>query len=232
MVIEELLLSFREGSNVHDSVRFHSHSIQRWSMGNGRNDQYTGIFEADEPAIKKVVNRGSQKKSVLPVKPFLIIGISPRFAMAGSQTKQATLCAAKNAHELSPSGLFGVDGENHPFLNALGDNTFSGIVDATGHVASVFSGPDRPAAAAQVMADTVIGGVRQGIPGGGVLSKGLAGSALDFGVNAITKAAPIAYLAGTGAELAGEGLAGPVGWAKIGVDAGIFAGAFVYCATR
>jgi hypothetical protein len=85
MVIEELLLSLREGSNVHDSVRFHSHAIQRWSMGNGRNDQYTGIFEADEPTIKKVVNRGSQKKSVLPVKPFLIIGISPRFAMAGSQ---------------------------------------------------------------------------------------------------------------------------------------------------
>ena len=60
MVIEELLLSFREGSNGHDSVRFDPHSIQRWRMGNGRNDQYTGIFEADEPAIKKVVNRGRQ----------------------------------------------------------------------------------------------------------------------------------------------------------------------------
>ena len=33
MVIEELLLPFRESSNVHDFVRFYPHSIQRWSMG-------------------------------------------------------------------------------------------------------------------------------------------------------------------------------------------------------
>ena len=73
MVIEELLLPFREGSNIHDSVRFYTHSIQRGHMGNGRDDQYAGIFEADKPAIKKVINCGSQQKSVLTVKPFLII---------------------------------------------------------------------------------------------------------------------------------------------------------------
>ena len=54
-------------------------------MGNGRDDEYPGIFEADKTAIKKVVNRGSQQKSVLAIEPFLIIRISPRFAMAGSQ---------------------------------------------------------------------------------------------------------------------------------------------------
>ena len=72
MIIEELLLSFREGSNIHDSVRFYPHSIQRGHMGNRRDDQYTGIFEADKPAIKKMVNRGSQQKSVLAVEPFLM----------------------------------------------------------------------------------------------------------------------------------------------------------------
>lgn len=85
MVIEELFLPFREGSNVHDFVCLYPHSIQRWDMGYGGDDQYTGIFEADKPAIKKVVNRGSQQESVLAIKSFLIVRISPRFAMARSQ---------------------------------------------------------------------------------------------------------------------------------------------------
>jgi hypothetical protein len=36
MVIEELFLSFREGSNVHKSVRFYAHAIQRGHMGDSR----------------------------------------------------------------------------------------------------------------------------------------------------------------------------------------------------
>ena len=73
MVVEELLLPFSKVSNVHKSVRFYAHAIQGGHMGDRGDDQYTGIFEADKPAIKKVVNCGSQQKSVLTVKPFLII---------------------------------------------------------------------------------------------------------------------------------------------------------------
>jgi hypothetical protein len=72
MVIEELLLPFGEVSNVHDSVRFYAHPIQRWHMGDRRHDQDAGIFETDKATIKKVVNRGSQQKTVLTIEPLLI----------------------------------------------------------------------------------------------------------------------------------------------------------------
>jgi RHS repeat-associated protein len=140
------------------------------------------------------------------------------------RTKAVTVCAAQTAHQLSPSGVFGVDPEKHPFLNALGDNTFSGVADFTSHVVSLNG--------QAVASDVIYGGARQGLPGGGGFSKGLAGIATEAVVNAVSEPAPLLSITGTAAEVGSEGLTGPVGWAKLGIDAAIFGGSALYCATQ
>ena len=62
------------------------------------------------------------------------------------------------------------------------------------------------------MGDLILGGARQGLPGGGLFSAGVVGLATGAGVNAVA-----------------EGMAGPVGWAKLAIDGAIFAGSVAYC---
>ena len=41
-------------------------------MSHGRYDQSARVFEADEPAIKQVINARREKKAVLPVEPLFV----------------------------------------------------------------------------------------------------------------------------------------------------------------
>jgi hypothetical protein len=91
-----------------------------------------------------------------------------------------SVCASQNANQLSIAGVVGVNGEDNPILNAFLGNTFSGVVDTGSHIYSAFTGPDKPTAAAQVAADVVLEGVRQGVVSGrGPFSTGVVGATTD-----------------------------------------------------
>ena len=85
-------------------------------------------------------------------------------------------------------------------------NTFSGIVDTGTHVLSGQFGA--------AYGDFALGGTAQGLPlGATASSKGIAGVATEAAV---------------GGAL-GEEMVTPVGWAKLGIDGAVFAGAVAYC---
>jgi hypothetical protein len=150
-----------------------------------------------------------------------------------SKIGRVLVCSAETANQLSIAGLFGVNGDNHPILNAFLGNTFSGVVDTGRHIGSIFTGPDRPAAGAQVLADVTLGGVRQGvISGGGPLSQGIVGAVTDTVIGAVAKAstpAGLTTLATTAETVGSEALAKSIGLAKVAVDAAIFTGAAIQC---
>jgi hypothetical protein len=50
---------------------------------------------------------------------------------------QLLTCSAETANQLSLAGIFGINGDNHPILNAFIGNTFSGVVDTGSHVGRV-----------------------------------------------------------------------------------------------
>jgi hypothetical protein len=77
--------------------------------------------------------------------------------------------------------------------------------------------------------DVVFGGASQGLPvSGGPASKGIAGIVTDAVVNAATKPGTIQTLSGA-TELGEEGLAGPIGWGKLGYDFVTFAYGVAVC---
>jgi hypothetical protein len=85
-------------------------------------------------------------------------------------------------------------------------NTFSGISDTVTHVATGHFGA--------AYGDFALGGTAQGLPfGSSASAKGIVGAVTDAGVDAAL----------------GEGMAGPVGWAKLGIDAVTYAGSLLYC---
>jgi hypothetical protein len=154
---------------------------------------------------------------------------------------QLAQCASKIANKFSIAGLFGLTDENEEdgtatkFGKTVGTaflgNTFSGIVDASTHL---YNNETAGGNDIEVVGDWVLGGVRQGLPGGGPLSKGVVGVATEaaLGTSAASIVSPVTgevtSLAAEG-TLGAEGAAGPVGWIKLGVDGAIFAASAVYC---
>jgi hypothetical protein len=70
----------------------------------------------------------------------------------------------------------------------------------------------------------------QGVPGPKCFyAQGLVGLATDAGMNAATVAGEILSIVGPAAELSEEGLAGPVGWAKFGIDGTLYVAAYECC---
>ena len=57
---------------------------QSFGMGNGRHDYLTIVFKSDESAVEEVIDAWRQQKPVLAIEPFLIGGVTPWFAMAGT----------------------------------------------------------------------------------------------------------------------------------------------------
>jgi len=155
----------------------------------------------------------------------------------GSNTVVKTLkCASETANKFSIAGALGLTegkGIGSTVGTAFLGNTFSGIVDAGTHIYENVHGANNGNA---VVADWALGGARQGIPGGGVFSKGIVGISTEAALNGISETASIASpvtgevtsLAAEG-TLGAEGAAGPVGWIKLGVDAAIFVASATYC---
>ena len=90
-------------------------------------------------------------------------------------------------------------------------NTFSGITDTVTHVATGHFGA--------AYGDFALGGYAQGLalgPNAPAAAGGIVGAVTNAGVDAAL----------------GEGMAGPVGWAKLGIDAAVFLGSAVACASN
>jgi hypothetical protein len=133
---------------------------------------------------------------------------------------------SKLANGFSIAGVLGLAGEGGGFGSAIGTaflgNTFSGISDMITHVANKDVGA--------TAGDLALGGYSQGIPiGSGVAAKGIAGIVTDATVNAATKPGALLSITGAATELGEEGLAGPIGLAKLGIDAAIFGISAAYC---
>jgi hypothetical protein len=151
------------------------------------------------------------------------------FGLAPSKWVQIAQCASKTANQFSIAGVLGINEEAHPvgaaLSNAFLGNTFSGISDTITHVATGHFGA--------AYADFALGGTAQGLPIGTVpASKGIVGVATEAGVNAVTQPGAVLSIAGTATELGEEGLAGPVGLAKLGIDLATYLGSAAYCANH
>lgn len=160
--------------------------------------------------------------------------------MAPSKTNQLLQCASKTANQFSIAGVLGLTGEDGGIGSTIGTaflgNTFSGIVDTGTHI---YNNATAGGNGNQVVGDLVLGGGRQGIPGGGPFSAGVVGIATEAGLNAVSgPGVVLSGVTGTATSLAvegtlgAEGLAGPAGWAKIGIDAAIFLGSALSCASK
>ena len=104
-------------------------------------------------------------------------------------------------------------------------NTFSGISDTVTHIGSGNFGA--------AYADFALGGTAQGLHiGSTASSKGIVGVASEAGLNAISRPGAVLSITGTATELAEEGLTGPVGLAKLGLDLTTYLGSAAYCANH
>jgi hypothetical protein len=107
---------------------------------------------------------------------------------AGPNTvNQILQCASKTTNKISIAGVLGLTSEDGGIGSTIGTaflgNTFSGIVDAGTHL---YNNATMGGNGNQVVGDWVLGGGRQGLPGGGPFSKDVVGIATEAGVNAVT----------------------------------------------
>jgi len=140
--------------------------------------------------------------------------------------KSIAQCASKTANQFSIAGVLGLSGEGGGLGSTIGTaflgNTFSGITDAYFHVTGGQVG--------ETAQDFALGGYSQGLPfGSGINAKGLAGVTTDAAVNAVSPAGELLSISGAAAPLAEDGMAGPVGLAKLAIDAAIFGVSAAYC---
>jgi RHS repeat-associated protein len=155
----------------------------------------------------------------VPSAPIIIMQNLPNTVqISGSKTLSQILdCAAEKANALSPAGVFG--GKSR-LANAFLGNLFSGLNDLR---------HDFFADNGNFTQDVLLGGASQGLPiGQGPAAKGIVGIVSDAVINSATKPTVIQTLTGA-TELGEEGLAGPIGWAKLGYDAVTFAYGVAAC---
>src|SRR5450755_3714104 len=72
MVVKKLILTLRKYSHVDDSVRRHSHSVQRRGVCHGRNNHQIGVLEADETTIKEMILVANRCGTESPTRPSTI----------------------------------------------------------------------------------------------------------------------------------------------------------------
>lgn len=141
----------------------------------------------------------------------------------GTSVTKILQCASETANQFSIAGVLGLT--HSTLATAFLGNTFSGITDALTHASSGQVGA--------TATDLALGGYSQGLPvGEGVYAKGIAGVTTDAAVNAVSNPGVILSITGTATELGEEGMAGPVGWAKLGLDAATFLGSAIACASN
>lgn len=132
----------------------------------------------------------------------------------GTNLGKILKCASKTANQFSIAGIMGITESNSvgaTIGTAFLGNTFSGIVDTGTHIVTGHFGA--------AYGDVALGGYAQGLalgPNAPVAAQGVVGVVTNAGVDAAL----------------GEGMAGPVGWAKLGIDAATFLGSALYCASN
>ena len=161
------------------------------------------------------------------INEYVYVGDSPlSFVDPLGMDKNPFKCASELANKYSLANLAGINTQGKGLGSKVGTaflgNTFSGLTDLwyENHAGD----------AKGVAVDMALGGISQGLPvGKGPLAKGLVGLATDAGVNAVTNPGEVLSIAGPATELGEEGLAGPVGWIKLGADALIYGASLASC---
>jgi len=70
--IQEPLLPAGEAAGIQGCDRVNAHAPQGRMMRDWRDDEQAIVFEADEPAIKEMIDTRCEEQSVLPIEPFFI----------------------------------------------------------------------------------------------------------------------------------------------------------------
>ena len=143
---------------------------------------------------------------------------------------QVLQCASKTANQFSIAGVLGLTGEGGGIGSTIGTaflgNTFSGLVDTATHGYNFLS--QGGAGASTLAGDLILGGARQGFPGGGGAAQGIAGVVTGAALDPITAPDITLSIAGAAAPLAEESLAGPLGLAKLAIDLTAFGASAAY----
>lgn len=143
---------------------------------------------------------------------------------SASSKKPRWQCAAEYADNHSLYAMLGLNSQfkqNHPVLNSMADAALgNSIAGVAGIVGNLKNGNE-----AGANRDLIMGGI--GVPRGAL--GGAVGKATDFAVNNLGMTS-LEITTLTDEQVAEEGLSGPLGWAKLGVDIGIFAWGYRQCA--
>jgi hypothetical protein len=153
------------------------------------------------------------------------------FALAPNNSIVKTAqCASKLANQFSIAGVLGLTGEGGGIGSTIGTaflgNTFSGISDTITHVATGQFGA--------AYGDFALGGTAQGLPiGTSPAALGVVGVVTNAAVNSVSAPGSVlSGVTGVATSLGEEGLAGPVGLAKLGIDLAVYLGSAAYCANH
>ena len=82
-------LPLSERTDVDASRRVYSHAAQRRQVRHWRNQDVTIVLEADEPAIKQVIDTRRQEQPIFAIQALVITRVTPRFAMTRPQMLNA-----------------------------------------------------------------------------------------------------------------------------------------------
>jgi len=72
MKVQVRFLPFGESADVYSAVRVNAHPFEGRPVGDRQDHQPSGILEADEAAIKQVIDTGRQEQAVFTVEALFV----------------------------------------------------------------------------------------------------------------------------------------------------------------
>ena len=85
MEIKELFLAAGEPSHIDNFHGVDAHPLERRTVSDRRDYELSVVLEADEPAIKEMIDARCKKQSVFAVEPLFVGRVPPRFAVTRHQ---------------------------------------------------------------------------------------------------------------------------------------------------
>ena len=89
MKVQVSPLPFGESADVNDASGVDSHPFKGGPVSDRRDDEPAGIFKADEPPVKQVIDTRCQEQAVFTIEAFLVRRIPPALACGVAQSRQA-----------------------------------------------------------------------------------------------------------------------------------------------
>ena len=85
MKLKKASLALTEDPDVDSSRYLYAHPLQGWLVSDRGDDQISGIFESDEPAVEQVVNARCQQQAILTIQSLFVGRVAPGLAVAGEK---------------------------------------------------------------------------------------------------------------------------------------------------